>query len=210
MARWLRIDAAAPSPDHIGEAASALLASRVVILPTDTVYGLHAMAMDLDAVRSLFRAKRRPEGQPLVVLCGSIEQLEALGVSAAPQIIDALTRIWPAPLTAILPLLSPIPASAGRNTVGVRIPELSWLRELVERTGPLASTSVNLSGESAVYSTDHIPKELLDFVDLVLDAGTIESESSTLVDFTSDEPHVVREGRFRFTQKLWKSLWKSL
>lgn len=210
MARWLRTDGAAPSADQIGEAASALLASRVVVLPTDTVYGLHARAMDPDAVQSLFRAKRRPEGQPLLVLCSSSEQLDALGVSASPQLVEALMRLWPAPLTAILPLLEPIPASVGRNTLGVRIPDLSWLRELVERTGPLASTSVNLSGEPAVYSTDLIPEELLDFVDLVLDAGSIESESSTLVDFTRDEPHVVREGRFRFTQKLWKSLWKSL
>ena len=210
MVRWFRTDAAAPPADHIREAASALLKSRLAILPTDTVYGLHAAAMNRDAVQSLFRAKRRPEGQPLVVLCSSIEQLAMLGVSASPELIDALARLWPAALTAILPLRSPIPASAGRSTAGVRIPNLSWLRELVEHTGPLASTSVNLSGEPAVYSTEFVPAELLDHVDVVIDAGPIESEPSTLVDFTSDVPHVIREGQFRFTQKLWKSLWKSL
>lgn len=210
MARWLHSDSGGPSAEQIDEIASTLQTSGITILPTDTVYGLHANATDARAVASVFRAKRRPEGQALVVLCSSIAQVESLGVSADPRVLAALASVWPAPLTAILPLRAPIAASARNDTVGVRIPKLSWLRELLGRTGPLASTSVNLSGERAVYSTDQIPKELLEFVDLVLDAGTIDSEPSTLVDLTNDEPIVIREGRFRFTQNLWKSLWKTL
>ena len=181
----------------------------IAILPTDTLYGLHAPANNSHAVAKIFEAKRRAGSQPLVVLCSSIDQVRGLGVQMDESTARALDGLWPASLTAILRLREPIAATAGLSTAAVRIPDLAWLRELLELTGPLASTSVNLSGERAVYSTDESPMELLEKVDALLDGGTLASSASTLVDFTIEPPRVVREGKFLFTQKLWKTMWKS-
>lgn len=199
----------APSAEEIDAIREVFAQGGIAILPTDTLYGLHAAADSARAVAKLFEAKRRAESQPLVVLCCSIDQVRSLGAEMDESTARALDKLWPAPLTAILRLREPIAASAGLSTVAVRVPDLAWLRELLESTGPLASTSVNLSGERAVYSTDEIPMELLEKVNALLDAGTLASSASTLVDFTSEPPRVVREGKFLFTQNLWKTMWKS-
>lgn len=210
MAEWLKAPAGEPSPGQIETIARVLRGGGIAVLPTDTIYGLHARATDRAAIEKLFAAKRRPATQPLAVLCGDLEQIRALGVNAPVHVVDALERLWPAPLTAVLPTGAPIAASAGNDTIAVRIPALGWLRALLRETNPLASTSVNLSGERAIYSTNHIPAELLPAVDIVLDCGELRGASSTLVDFTALPPKVLREGEFRFTQNLWKSVWKSL
>jgi len=198
-----------PSAEEIDVIRKVFEEGGIAVLPTDTIYGLHAPADNSHAVARIFAAKRRAESQPLVVLCSSIDQVRSLGVQVDESTARALDGLWPAPLTAILRLREPIAATAGQSTAAVRIPDLAWLRELLESTGPLASTSVNLSGERAVYSTDEIPMELLEKVDVLLDGGTLASSASTLVDFTSQPPRVVREGKFLFTQNLWKTMWKS-
>ncbi|HEU5162704.1 MAG TPA: L-threonylcarbamoyladenylate synthase [Thermoanaerobaculia bacterium] len=210
MAERLTAPGNDPSRDQIAAVAKHLVAGGVAVLPTDTIYGLHAVATDSDAIERLFNAKKRPAHQPLVVLCANLDQMRDLGVNADPRVLDALMRLWPAPLTAIVSIAAPIAASAGKNTLGVRIPAVGWLRELLAETSPLASTSVNVSGERAIYSTKEIPAELLSSVDIVLDAGELHGDSSTLVDVTKDPPAVLREGGFFFTQNLWKSVWKSL
>jgi L-threonylcarbamoyladenylate synthase len=210
MAEWLKAPGTEPSPAQIETIARVLGGGGIAVLPTDTIYGLHARATETKAIERLFAAKRRPPNQPLAVLCADLDQIRAMGVSAPSEILDALGALWPAPLTAVLPTEPPIAAAAGRNTIAVRIPALGWLRELLRETNPLASTSVNLSGERAIYSTNEIPMELLSAVDIVLDCGELRGASSTLVDFTVTPPDVLREGEFRFTQNLWKSVWKSL
>ena len=199
----------APSSEEISVIRQTFEEGGIAILPTDTLYGLHAPADNSPAVARIFDAKKRAGSQPLVVLCSSIHQVRRLGVQMDQPTARALGELWPAPLTAILRLREPIAATAGLSTAAVRVPDLAWLRELLESTGPLASTSVNLSGERAVYSTDEIPMELLEKVDVLLDGGTLASSASTLVDFTSEPPRVVREGKFLFTQNLWKTMWKS-
>ena len=199
----------APSSEELSVVRQVFEEGGIAILPTDTLYGLHAPADNSAAVARIFDAKKRAGSQPLVVLCSSIDQVRDLGVEMDESTARALDGLWPAPLTAILRLREPIAATAGLSTAAVRVPDLAWLRELLESTGPLASTSVNLSGERAVYSTDEIPMELLEKVDVLLDGGTLESSASTLVDFTSETPRVVREGKFLFTQNLWKTMWKS-
>lgn len=210
MAEWLNAPGGEPSREQIDAISRVLRGGGIAVLPTDTIYGLHASATEMRAIEKVFAAKRRPANQALAVLCADVDQIRALGVNAPFHVVDALERLWPAQLTAVLPTEAPIAASAGKNSVAVRIPALDWLRELLRETNPLASTSVNLSGERAIYSTNEIPEELLPAVDIVLDCGELRGASSTLVDFTAAPPQVLREGEFRFTQNLWKSVWKSL
>ena len=209
MRRWTIHDRR-PDSAALEEIAELIAAEKVVVLPTDTIYGLHGIATSDRAVETIRSAKRRRDDQPFVVLCSDIGQVLALGASPGPGVLDALERLWPAPLTAILPLERPIAASAGNPSLAIRIPDLEWLRQLVHMTGPLASTSTNLSGEPPATRPSEIPGEVLERVAGMVDAGTLDGQPSTLVQFTESSPRLLRDGAFTFTQKLWKTVWKSL
>jgi tRNA threonylcarbamoyl adenosine modification protein (Sua5/YciO/YrdC/YwlC family) len=196
MKRW-RVDGE-PSEDVLDEIADVLRAGGVALLPTDTIYGLHALATDAEAVARIRSMKERGDQKPFVIIASSVEQLERLCVT----IPDALRNIWPAPLTAIL--------ASGETTIAARIPDLSWLRALLDRTGPLVSTSANRSGEPPITTPEMLANDLRDSLDALLDAGPREGQPSTIVDFTGDEPRSVREGDPDFTQFLRKTLWKDL
>lgn len=200
MSRRWHIDGA-PSALQLNEIAGALAGGAVVLMPTDTIYGLHAVAANAEAVNRIKELKGRDETKPFIVLASSVEQLPALGITAPEETVRALAAIWPAPLTAILP--------RGDATLAVRIPALEWLRALIERTGPLVSTSANRSGEPAVDHPSALARELHNALDVV-DGGIRSGEPSAILDLTRDEPRFIREGDLFFTQKVWKTLRKSL
>jgi len=204
MRRW-RIDAA-PAAADLDEIAALLRGGGVVLLPTDTIYGLHALADDEAAIARLANVKGRDDGKPFVVVAASIEQLMNAGISFTPDLRTQLDALWPAPLTAILPLSRPVAASRGASSLAVRVPDLVWLRELANRTGPLASTSANRSGEAPITTPDRFEME----IDGVVDRGLFSGEPSTIVDFTGDDPRLLREGNHAFTQNVWKTLRKTL
>ncbi len=195
---------------NLGEIADVLERGGVVLMPTDTIYGLHAMAADPKAVRRLMEIKGRDESKPFIVIGASREQLEQLGATFTPRARAAVDELWPGPLTAIVPLRNVVAASRGASSIGVRVPALDWLRELLARTGPLVSTSANRSGETPLIDPKSLSRRLQSVIDLVVDEGRREGEASTVVDFTGDEPRFIREGESFFTQKVWKTLRKSL
>jgi L-threonylcarbamoyladenylate synthase len=209
MTRRWHIDEA-PTALQLNEIAKLLRDGCVVLLPTDTIYGLHAVATNADAVARIAGIKGRDETKPFIVLASSIGQLQELGIAADPELLEILDSIWPAPLTAILPLRTPIPASRGAQTLAVRIPDLDWLRELAARSGPLVSTSANRSGEPPATAPESIARELQERLDAVVDGGVRDGEPSAVLDLTGDEPRFIREGPHSFTQKVWKTLRKSL
>jgi tRNA threonylcarbamoyl adenosine modification protein (Sua5/YciO/YrdC/YwlC family) len=196
MKRW-RVDSE-PSGDVLDEIADVLRAGGVALLPTDTIYGLHALATNDRAVARIGSMKERSDDKPFVIIASSARQLEAIGAA----IPDALRNIWPAPLTAIL--------ASDVRTIAARVPDLPWLRSLLDRTGPLVSTSANRSGEPPITTPEMLASDLLDGLDAVLDAGPREGQPSTIVDFTGDEPRIVREGDPGFSQFLRKTLRKPL
>lgn len=208
MRRWYIKDA--PSALQLNEIAQLLRAGKVVLLPTDTIYGLHAVATNQEAVDRIGELKGRDDTKPFIVLAASVDQLTEIGIEAEIDLLRRLNNIWPAPLTAILPLRTPIPASRGASTLAVRIPDLDWLRDLVARTGPLVSTSANRSGEPAVESPSALARDLYEGLDAIVDGGPRTGEPSAILDLTGTEPRFIREGEKSFTQNVWKSLRKSL
>ena len=203
--RWHINDS--PTSLQLKEIAEALAGGAVVLMPTDTIYGLHAVAANEEAVARIAELKGRDEGKkPFIVLASSIAQFPDLGITASPEIVQALDSIWPAPLTAILPRAT---ASRGEQTLAVRIPALEWLRALIERTGPLVSTSANRSGEPAVEHPSTLARDLQNQLDVV-DGGVRKGEPSAILDLTAREPRFIREGDAFFTQKVWKTLRNSL
>jgi len=208
MRRWYIKEA--PSALQINEIAQLLRDGKVVLLPTDTIYGLHALATEPAAVERIAELKGREDNKPFIVLAASIDQLTYIGIEAEVDLLRRLNNIWPAPLTAILPLQQPIPASRGASSLAVRIPALPWLRELIARTGPLVSTSANRSGEPPVETPSMLASELQDAIDAVIDGGPRTGEPSAILDLTATEPRFIREGEQSFTQNVWKTLRKSL
>ncbi len=189
---------------------SILLGGGVVLMPTDTIYGLHALADDAKAVQRIIDVKGRGDDKPFVVIGASIEQLEHLGAQFNDRTRPILADLWPGPLTAIVPLDHPIAASRGASTIAVRVPALDSLRELLELTGPLASTSANRSGEPPIVDPKSLSSVLRSSIDAIVDRGPRAGEPSTIVDFTGAEPRLIRSGEAFFTQKVWKTLRKSL
>ena len=187
-----------PSDAQLAEIAEAFTAGGVLLLPTDTIYGLHALASNREAVARIAKMKERDGAKPFLVLAASAAQLEELGC-VVPEILNDL---WPAPLTAVL--------TQGSTTVAARVPDLEWLRRLAGMAGPLASTSANRSGEVPVSRPSELAHELQHALDGVVDAGPLHGEPSAIVDFTGTDPRVIRDGEVLFTQKLRKTLRKSL
>jgi tRNA threonylcarbamoyl adenosine modification protein (Sua5/YciO/YrdC/YwlC family) len=196
MKRWRA--GGEPSDDVLEEIADVLRVGGVALLPTDTIYGLHALAIDGEAAARIRSMKERGDDKPFVIIAASAEQLEQLGAT----IPAVLREIWPAPLTAIL--------ASGDTNVAARVPDLPWLRTLLGRTGPLISTSANRSGEPPITTPEVLAPDLFERLDAVLDAGPRAGQPSTIVDFTGNEPRMVREGDPDFSQFLWKRLWKAL
>jgi L-threonylcarbamoyladenylate synthase len=199
-----------PSAQQLDAMAAILEAGGVVILPTDTIYGLHARAHDATAVARIAHLKGRDDSQPFIVLAAGSDQFAALGIETTAERLESLDAIWPAPLTVILPLRAPVAASRGASTLAVRVPALPWLRALARRTGPLVSTSVNRSGEPPLVAPADLAHALLHELDGIADAGPLRGESSAILDLASAEPRFIREGEPSFTQNVWKTLWKSL
>src|SRR5712691_1904881 len=186
--------AGAPTDRQLDEIVELLRSGGIVLMPTDTIYGLHGIPQTADRIAKI----KGREQKRFVTIAASIGQLESLGV----QIPDVLREIWPAPLTAIL--------DREESTIAARIPDLDWLRHLLHRTGPLISTSANHSGELPIRTPADLETDLVAAIDGIADAGRREGKPSAIVDFTETEPRFIREGDPGFTQILRKTLSKKL
>jgi L-threonylcarbamoyladenylate synthase len=173
--------------------AEVVAAGGVVLLPTETFYGLAANPRDRGAVSRVLAAKGRPPELALPVLCSDWQQLEAL-VEVPSAHRPRLSRIWPGALTVVLPCRAPLPA-APAGTLAVRIPGHALLRAVLYFSGPLTGTSANRHGSPPCDDPDEALASVLEPPDLVLDGGrTPGGAATTLVDLTGAEPRLLREG----------------
>jgi L-threonylcarbamoyladenylate synthase len=178
-------------------AASSLRAGDVVVIPTDTVYGVAAMPGIPAAVQAIYAAKERPMGQHLPVMAGSLEQVAQLGVDLNQSAEALAARWWPGPLTLAMGFSGGGERPdwlAGREEVAVRIPDHPFLLDLLQRTGPLLVTSANQHGSATPPSADEAARDLAGFVELMVDGGTLRTVPSTVVNVRTETPEVEREG----------------
>jgi L-threonylcarbamoyladenylate synthase len=183
--------------EHVLEAARAasevVSAGGVVLLPTETFYGLGVAVQDVAAVARVFEMKQRPREVALPVLCADWDQLGLL-VEVPDQHRARLSRIWPAALTAVLPCRGKTAVAQG-GVLAVRIPRHAMLRAMLYRVGPLTGTSANRHGDPPCVVPEEALRSLAAPPDLVLDAGeTPGGPPSTVVDLSSDEARVLRPG----------------
>jgi len=192
---------APPIPDlafRITRAAALLRAGGIVAYPTETFYGLGALASRGDALARLAAAKLRPEGKPLPLIAADRAQVEAVGSLADPLAARLAARFWPGPLTLLLPAAPGLHAAitAGGATVGVRIPASDVARALArEAGGALVSTSANVSGEPPPSSAAALSAGLVARIDGVLDGGPAPGGlPSTVVALERGGVRLVRAG----------------
>lgn len=180
-----------PEPAGLAAAAELVLAGEVVAFPTDTVYGLAALAGDQAAVDRIYEIKRRPADRRLVVMVAAPAALRAL-VQVDPRARAVMRRWWPGPLTLVLP------SRDATQGLAVRIPNHPVALALLRAVGaPLATTSANLSGEPPALDAAGLPA--LHGIAAVIDDGRAPGGvPSTLLDLTGREPRLLREGPISF------------
>jgi L-threonylcarbamoyladenylate synthase len=186
-----------PDPS-IQTAVEILRNGGLVAFPTETVYGLGADADNPQAVRSIFKVKGRPEFHPLIVHLGSGDQVDKWAVEIPDEAFLLIRTFWPGPLTLILKRAHRVlkEVTGGQETVGLRVPDhktaLALLREF---GGGVAAPSANRFGRVSPTCADHVRRDLGTDVDCILDGGECEvGVESTIVDFSSGEPAILRPG----------------
>jgi tRNA threonylcarbamoyl adenosine modification protein (Sua5/YciO/YrdC/YwlC family) len=184
-------------------AALAVQQGELVVLPTDTVYGVGADAFDPEAVRGLLAAKGRGRDMPPPVLVSSATTLDALAVKVPGYARALVEEFWPGPLTLVCHQQSSLQWDLGdtRGTVAVRMPDHEVALAILERTGPLAVSSANKTGSPAATDADQAIEMLGEDVAVVVDAGgSPGGEASTIVDVTGAQGRVLRQGALSLDQ----------
>lgn len=181
----------------LSSAAEAVRRGELVVLPTDTVYGIGADAFDPHAVASLLAAKGRGRDMPPPVLISAASTASALVVGLPAYAQALMERFWPGPLTLVGRQQRSLQWDLGdsRGTVAVRAPDDPLARELLERTGPLAVSSANTTGQPAATTAEQAREQLGDEVSVYVDAGASRgSQPSTILDVTGSVPRLLRVG----------------
>lgn len=186
----------ANSPDAISRALEILRAGGLVAFPTDTVYGIGALAFDGKAIESIYAAKDRPIEKAIPVLIADTEDMEKIGMDIPRIAYRLAVRFWPGPLTCVIPKQPTLPeAVSATPTVGVRVPDHEVARALLRAAGPLAVTSANISGKSSPSTAEEVLAQLDGRVALIIDGGkTPGGVPSTVVDCSGNEIRILREG----------------
>lgn len=183
--------------DAIAAATSALKSGRLVVMPTDTVYGLAADAFDSQGVAGLLAAKGRGRDMPVGVLVGSWHTIEGLVYYVSDSARELIRAFWPGALSLVVQQAPSLTWDLGdaRGTVMLRMPLQPVALELLQQTGPLAVSSANISGQPAATTAQEARDQLGGLVDVYLDGGQSEQQAaSTIVDLTGTEPRLLREG----------------
>lgn len=184
--------------EDIKTAAEILKSGGTVAIPTETVYGLAANALDPDAVAKIFAAKGRPQDNPLIVHVASLDSIPPLVKKVDPRMLKLAERFWPGPLTIISERSELVPdaVTAGLPTVAIRMPSHPCARAIIEQSGlPLAAPSANASGKPSPTCAEHVLADLDGRIDAIVDGGHCSvGVESTVVTLATEPPTLLRPG----------------
>lgn len=196
--------------EKLSHALKVLKDGGLVAFPTDTVYGLGAMAFNPQAIVRLYQAKGRSRDNPIPVLIASATELTRIALKISPMARQLAARFWPGPVTLVVWRRLSLPKEISATpTVGVRVPDHALAQALLTAAGPLAVTSANRSNQPTSRTAAQVLDGLDGRIDLILDGGkTPGGEPSTVVDCTQAIPQILRPGPIR-EQEILESLTKT-
>jgi L-threonylcarbamoyladenylate synthase len=197
MSAWFDCADESQRIDGLAAAVTAVLSGELVVLPTDTVYGLGADAFSPPAVTRLLNAKGRGRDMPPPVLVGTVRAATALVEDMGPDGQRLIDEFWPGGLTLVCRAARTLNWDLGdtRGTVAIRMPEDSVALDLLRETGPMAVSSANLTGQPAATTAEVAREQLGESVSVYLNNGTVSGGvASTIVDLTGPQPRLLRRG----------------
>jgi L-threonylcarbamoyladenylate synthase len=197
MSAWFDCDDATQRTEGLAAAATAVLNGELVVLPTDTVYGVGADAFSPQAVARLLAAKGRGRDMPSPVLVGTVRAATALVEDLGPFGQQLIDEFWPGGLTIVCRAARSLSWDLGdtKGTVAVRMPEDDLALELLRETGPMAVSSANMTGSPTATTAAKARDQLGDVVAVYLDGGECTGGvASTIVDLTGEQPRLLRRG----------------
>jgi L-threonylcarbamoyladenylate synthase len=197
MSAWFDCSDETQRTEGLAAAATSVLSGELVVLPTDTVYGVGADAFSPAAVTRLLAAKGRGRDMPPPVLVGSTRAASALVEDLGPWGQQLIDEFWPGGLTIVCRAQRTLNWDLGdaKGTVAVRMPQDQVTLDLLRETGPMAVTSANLTGKPAATTAEQAREQLGEAVAIYLDGGpSAGGLASTIVDLTGDVPRLLRQG----------------
>ena len=205
MGSILRVNQMAPAREVLDEAVAVLSFGGVVVMPTDSVYGIGCAALPNNpGHQRIFQIKQRPLGQTLPWLVADVDDLDRYAASVTPEALKLAVAFWPGALTLVVRASDEVPREyQGQDgTIALRLPDSALVRELARRVGvPLATTSANTHGAAAATSGSGVEERLVEQADLTLDAGPAPiAIASTIVSCTGPRPVILREGAISHNQ----------
>jgi L-threonylcarbamoyladenylate synthase len=188
----------------LSRAEEVLKNNGLVAFPTDTVYGVGALAFNEEAIERLYEVKTRSKDLPLPILIAGPDQLELVTQNLTRVAIILANHFWPGPLTIIVERHPGLPEDlSGTSTVGVRVPNHAFARKLMELVGPMAVSSANLSGQPSSTTSEEVLADLNGKFELLIDGGPTAGQiPSTVVDCTAETPLILRKGPISLDQIL--------
>lgn len=196
--RIVRVDPKKYDPEPVFKVREEILAGGLVVFPTETFYGLGANAFSVEAVKAVYALKHRDRKKPLPIVAADAGAVLSLGRRLPRVFFDLIRQFWPGPLNLVIHARPVFPPEmlGPDETIAVRVPGLSWLREfLADLEVPLTSTSANLSGNSENADPLMLTRDFKNRDVTIIDAGrTPGGLASTIVDVTISPPKIIREG----------------
>jgi L-threonylcarbamoyladenylate synthase len=175
--------------------AERLVNGEIGVIPTDTLYGFHCLSSNKDSVNKIYNLKGRDFTKPFIVLISSYSDLLMFGVKLSHDEVNKVSKFWPGPYSIILPIEDTKfeYLHKGLKSIAFRMPNKPDLLELIKKTGPLVSTSVNRSGEPSVKSFDEAYKIFGESVDFYINEGILDNPPSTVIKFDGKDFVILRK-----------------
>lgn len=172
-----------------------LRSGGVGVLPTDTIYGIVGSALNPKTVRRIYGLRKRNPKKPMIILIGSINELNIFGVKLQSKIKNFLIKIWPAKISVILPCKSKkfVYLHRDTKTLAFRLPKQKWLRNLLTKTGPLVAPSANWEGKPPANNIKEAQKYFGTKVDFYVDRGEVKSKPSKLIKIDDGRIEILRK-----------------